>query len=508
MDGFEIKDGVLVNYRVNETAVVIPDGVTSIDYGTFDGCENLQSILSTKIPIETWDSSERKRAAAFGYLQNRELFLDADIAASYKKYAIGQRKKLLPVIFKNDAAAALAFYAEEKKITAANFEEDYLNPAQAANAKECVAFLLNWQNQNITVEDIEKKMEKELMKDPYNTADMKKLWSYEKLEDGTLCLTGYKGEETNVTVPPYIGKTAVSRLGDCVFSITTANGGYKPQQICENLEKIESIFIGDNITSIGNSAFYGCTSLQSITIPDSVTSIGEKSLSYCEKLQSVTIPDSVTSIGDWVFDACESLQSITIPDSVTSIGYGVFYLCESLQSITIPDGVTSIGDWAFYECKSLQGITIPDSVTSIGDGVFYLCESLQSITIPDGVTSIGNEAFYLCTSLQSILSPTITIESWASSEQERAAVLGYLQNRELFLDADIAASYKKYAIGQRKKILPVIFKNDATSALAFYAEEKKITSKNFEEEYLHPAQAADAKECVAFLLDFRDNNMK
>ena len=127
-------------------SITIPDGVRSFNKKVFDGCENLQIILSPKLPIETWDSPGLKRAAAFGYLQKCELFLDADIAEGYKKYAVGQRKKLLPVIFKNDMVTALTFYAEAKKITAKNFEEEYLNPAKEANAEACVAFLLDWQN--------------------------------------------------------------------------------------------------------------------------------------------------------------------------------------------------------------------------------------------------------------------------------------------------------------------------------------------------------------------------
>ena len=159
------------------------------------------------------------------------------------------------------------------------------------------------------------------------------------------------------------------------------------------------------ITSIGNYAFNGCSSLTSITIPDSVTSIGQQAFAYCSSLVSVTIPDSVTSIGKEAFRGCSSLESVTIPDSVTSIGSYAFSGCSSLASVTIGNGVTSIGEEAFSWCSSLTSITIPDSVTSIGDSAFYWCLSLTNVTIGDGVISIGDSAFCNCTSLASITIP-------------------------------------------------------------------------------------------------------
>ena len=139
---------------------------------------------------------------------------------------------------------------------------------------------------------------------------------------------------------------------------------------------IPSTYKGLPVTSIGNDAFYKCTSLTSIEIPSSVTSIGEYAFAGCRSLTSIEIPSSVTSIGDGAFADCTSLASIVIPSSVTSIGEYTFYGCKSLTSVVIEDGVTSIGDDAFYYCTSLTSIEIPSSVTSIDDRAFDGCKSL------------------------------------------------------------------------------------------------------------------------------------
>ena len=187
------------------------------------------------------------------------------------------------------------------------------------------------------------------------------------------------------------------------------NSDDNPSPVYNNSD-VKKIVIEDDVTSIGDAAFFHCRSLKSITIPDSVTSIGKDAFEACNSLSSITLSNNITSIGDAAFYDCSNLKSITIPDSVTSIESAVFYNCTSLTSITIPNSVTSIGSYAFSDCSSLTSITIPDSVTSIGTRVFYNCTSLTSITIPDSVTSIGYNVFESCSSLTSITIPkSVTI---------------------------------------------------------------------------------------------------
>ncbi|MCK9316473.1 MAG: leucine-rich repeat domain-containing protein [Verrucomicrobia bacterium] len=160
--------------------------------------------------------------------------------------------------------------------------------------------------------------------------------------------------------------------------------------------------IPDNVTSIGEAAFWGCSSLTDIIIPDSVVFIESGAFYGCRSLTSLIIPDNVTEIESGAFFFCSSLTNIIIPDSVTEIGKYAFRYCGSLTNVTIPDSVTSIKSAVFSECRSLTSIIIPDSVTEIGKYAFRYCGSLTSITIPDSVTEIGEDAFWGCDKLTDV----------------------------------------------------------------------------------------------------------
>ena len=170
---------------------------------------------------------------------------------------------------------------------------------------------------------------------------------------------------------------------------------------------VKRIIIGNRVTTIGQTAFSGCSSLTSVTIPNSVTTIGGYAFSGCTSLTSVTIPNSVTTIGEAAFSNCSSLTSVTIPNSVTTIGGWAFSICSSLTSVTIPNSVTTIGDNAFMGCSSLTSVTIPNSVTTIGSEAFSDCTNLQKVNIGNSVKTIGEFAFNKCTNITQISSEAV-----------------------------------------------------------------------------------------------------
>ena len=199
------------------------------------------------------------------------------------------------------------------------------------------------------------------------------------------------------------------------------------------------------VTSIGRSAFNGCTSLTNVTIPNSVTSIGDYAFekctnltrvnysgtvsqwktikigSYNEKLRNAIIicTDDVIGNGNTVtidnlkykinndytaqiVGRTDTLGNLIIPEpvwyeghtfTVTSIVNNAFSGCSSLTSVTRPNSVESIGDNAFQNCSSLTSATIGNNVTSIGSSAFFGCSKLKKIEIPDSVTYIGSKAF-------------------------------------------------------------------------------------------------------------------
>ena len=197
-------------------------------------------------------------------------------------------------------------------------------------------------------------------------------------------------------------------------------------------------FIPNSVTSIGHSAFYGCSELTSLVVPNSVTNIDDYAMHSCSSLTNFVIPNSVKRIGKFAFNGCSSISQIVIPHSVVRMGTGVFIKCNSLKRISvdasnpvydsregcnaivetasntllvgckessIPNSVETIDDYAFYGCSGLTSLVLPNSVETIGDYAFYGCLELESIGIGNSVETVGQSAFSNCSSLASLVLP-------------------------------------------------------------------------------------------------------
>lgn len=240
-------------------------------------------------------------------------------------------------------------------------------------------------------------------------------------------------------------------LGDGIEEIST----YDPFYECNNLRyvklndkltyisnwfsnksNLETVVLGNQVTTIGNSAFANCKSLQTINMPETLTTIGNSAFSGCSKLASIYIPESVNKIENYAFSN-SGLRTFTLPQNITIIPNYVFNNCDSLRTITLTPQLTAIEEDAFNSCDSVKDITINnenetiiatagkfasiqkvtfgDLVTAIPDNLFkdkkYLKEvkfgkelaaiganafyntGLEKFTLPDQVTTIGEAAF-------------------------------------------------------------------------------------------------------------------
>lgn len=146
----------------------------------------------------------------------------------------------------------------------------------------------------------------------------------------------------------------------------------------------------DNV--IGDYMFHNLDKLISVKLPKNATSIRSCALSDCSSLVEVILPVKLEGIGSSAFNFCSNLKNIDFPPTLKTIGSHAFQRCDRLEKISLP-GVETIYYSAFLGCSTLTEVRIPSTLKSIGDGAF-LCDNLKKVyTYTVEPISIGQDTF-------------------------------------------------------------------------------------------------------------------
>ncbi len=193
-------------------------------------------------------------------------------------------------------------------------------------------------------------------------------FKYTVLEDDTVKIIGYTGDDANVSVPDEIDGKAVS--------------------------------------AIGEYAFESCGTIKSLSIPGSVKELAIKAIHMCDKLETISISgNSLTVIYGTSIESCRALKTVYLPESVETIG--VLMQCESLENIVIAeenpyltsvDGVVYTKDMKtlvkYPQGKKQSDFLVPSGVEHIKNNAFYETgSSIEKIYITTAVKTIDELAF-------------------------------------------------------------------------------------------------------------------
>lgn len=136
------------------------------------------------------------------------------------------------------------------------------------------------------------------------------------------------------------------------------------------------------VTSIGESAFEGCTDIKTIANEKNIEYIGPYAFKGCISLEGFSNPIPLTS-GDQLL-GCSALTNLELADTGKTILLTNFTLknCSNLESVIIPDNYLLNSNFTLSKCPLIKEIKLP-AVSSLENVIVSDCDSLAQITLPE-----------------------------------------------------------------------------------------------------------------------------
>ncbi|MBR4760761.1 MAG: leucine-rich repeat protein [Lachnospiraceae bacterium] len=317
-NGFTVVDGVLIAYNGPGGAITVPEGVTYIYPGVFQGNEDL-----TKVTLPT--TLYGIGAQAFSNCINL-----TQVAIQGKTYYIGEK--------------AFQFCSSLESINLPNGMFS-LSPHVFSYCKKL---------QSIT-------LPKTLVKIGVCAFEHCAL--------------------TTLTVPEnvlYFGADAV-QYNEEMISCKLPDGirvvGGMAFLHCDKLQELN---FPESTKIIGGDVFSNCYDLTSVTLPEDLQQVEDSAFNWCSKLSELELPDGLKKIGYSAFSNSD-LVRLSLPDGLDVIEENAFLKANKLAAIAIPGSVTQLGDKAFNTCTNLKTVYLPNSIDAIGENTFQGCSSLKNI---------------------------------------------------------------------------------------------------------------------------------
>lgn len=203
---------------------------------------------------------------------------------------------------------------------------------------------------------------------------------------------------TSITIPNSVTSIGAGAFGNCIglTSITIPNSVTSIEADAFNgCSGLTSVTIPNSVTSIGDYAFYRCNKINSIYISDlsAWCSLFSTKTSYPvffndyhlylndEEIKELKIPENVTSLGNFAFYDCSYISSVSMPNNVIIIGESTFEKCRGIKTLKLSDNLQIIKKAAFKGCNSMNTVTIPAVVEFIYQEAFANCHGLESVNV-------------------------------------------------------------------------------------------------------------------------------
>ncbi len=191
-----------------------------------------------------------------------------------------------------------------------------------------------------------------------------------------------------------IGKSAFQNSQSLVELVIPEGVTSVGEGLIQGSKKLEKLTLPQAVKEIPQALATNCTQLKEVVVSNTLTAIGASAFSYCDSLTSFIFPDSVKTVEENAFFRCANLTEMAFGQDLEYIGKNAFSKCEKLATLTFGEKLEYIDEYAFYECLSLTTLTLPDSVKYIGGRAFFECEKLATIDLGDGLESMGVYAFF------------------------------------------------------------------------------------------------------------------